>query len=184
MYMKVCEHLSKNMWRPRSFISTQSHWSSGSTVCFRRSIPGMHPHLQWNRVLLAMSRYISDPDVIRDPWSLATIGPLCCNPVTTLVSRPLLRLLLGEIGFVYPVMSMVVIGPSLPILRQRRWSLLYDVYWLNLMMVIVNRWQVSYNGYLNGIEIPEHSSGSEIAQYWSNNNWITHNKKRLMIMGQ
>jgi hypothetical protein len=32
------------------------------------------------------------------------------------VSRPLLRLLLGDIGFVYPVMSMVVIGPSLPIL--------------------------------------------------------------------
>jgi hypothetical protein len=39
---------------------------------------------------------------------------------------PLLRLLLGEIGFVYPMMSMVVIGPSLPILRQRQWSLLYD----------------------------------------------------------
>ncbi len=30
----------------------------------------------------------------------------------TEVSRPLLRLLLGDIGFVYPVMSMVVIGPS------------------------------------------------------------------------
>jgi hypothetical protein len=29
------------------------------------------------------------------------------------VSRPLLRLLLGDIGFVYPVMSMVVIGPFL-----------------------------------------------------------------------
>ncbi len=35
------------------------------------------------------------------------------------LSRPLLRLLLGDIGFVYPVMSMLVIGPSLPILRQR-----------------------------------------------------------------
>jgi hypothetical protein len=44
------------------------------------------------------------------------------------LSRPLLRLLLGDIGFVYPVMSMVVIGPSLPILRLRRWNLLYDVY--------------------------------------------------------
>jgi hypothetical protein len=31
-----------------------------------------------------------------------------------------LRLLLGDIGFVYPVMSMMVIGPSLSILRQRR----------------------------------------------------------------
>ncbi len=64
------------------------------------------------------------------------------------------------------LMSMVVKGPSL----------LYDVYWLDLMMVIVNRWQVLYNGYLNRIEIPEHSSGSEIAQYWSNNNRITHNE--------
>ncbi len=43
------------------------------------------------------------------------------------MSHPLLRLLLGDIGFVYPVMSMMVIGPSLPILRQRRWSLLYDL---------------------------------------------------------
>jgi hypothetical protein len=33
-----------------------------------------------------------------------------------------------NIGFVYPAMSMMVIGPSLPILRQNRWSLLYDVY--------------------------------------------------------
>jgi hypothetical protein len=49
--------------------------------------------------------------------------------LTSLVlSRPLLRLLLGDIGFVHPVISMVVIGPSLPILRRRRWSLLYDVY--------------------------------------------------------
>jgi hypothetical protein len=46
----------------------------------------------------------------------------------TSLSCPLLRLLLGDIGFVYRVMFMVVIGSSLPILRQRRWSLLYDVY--------------------------------------------------------
>ncbi len=52
-------------------------------------------------------------------------GTLCPKH---LMSRPLLRLLLGDIGFVYPVMSTVVIGPSLPILRQRQWSLLYDVY--------------------------------------------------------
>jgi hypothetical protein len=48
--------------------------------------------------------------------------------IAVLLSRPLLRLLLGDIDFVYPVMSMVVIGPLLPILRQRRWSLLYYVY--------------------------------------------------------
>ncbi len=35
---------------------------------------------------------------------------------------------LENIGFVYPAMSMMVIGPSPPILRQSRWSLLYDVY--------------------------------------------------------
>jgi hypothetical protein len=56
-----------------SYTSTQSHWSSGSTVCFPLGgaavrIPGMHPHLQWNQVLLlAMSRYI-DPNVIPDHW--------------------------------------------------------------------------------------------------------------------
>ncbi len=50
------------------------------------------------------------------------------DPFEGYMSRPLLRLLLGDIGFVYPVMSMMVIGPSLPILRQRRWSLMYDVY--------------------------------------------------------
>jgi hypothetical protein len=66
-----------------------------------------------------------------------------------------------SIDFVYPVMSMVVIGPLLPILRQRWWSLLYDVYWLDLMMVIVNRY--GYFAY-NGIEISEHGSGSEIAE--------------------
>jgi hypothetical protein len=56
-------------------------------------------------------------------------GPMVAmSRALSLLSRPLLRLLLGYIGFVYPVMSMVVIGPSLPILRQRQWSLLYDVY--------------------------------------------------------
>ncbi len=56
-------------------------------------------------------------------WSTA-----CICRAYSFVSRPLQRLLLGDIGFVYPVMSMVVIGPSLSIRRQRRWSLLYDVY--------------------------------------------------------
>jgi hypothetical protein len=52
--------------------NTQSHWSSGSTVCFPPGradvcVLGMHPHLQQNRVLLlAMSRYIGDPDPIPD----------------------------------------------------------------------------------------------------------------------
>jgi hypothetical protein len=46
------------------------------------------------------------------------------------MSRPLLQLLCGDIGFVYPAMSMVVLGPSLL--------------------------------HYNGIEIPEHSSGSEL----------------------
>jgi hypothetical protein len=50
--------------------NTQSHWSSGSTVCFpsRGSavcVPGMHPLSQWNRfLLLVLSCYTGDPDVI------------------------------------------------------------------------------------------------------------------------
>jgi hypothetical protein len=55
--------------------NTQSHWSSGSTIASCPEggggaavrIPGMHPHLQWNwALLLAMSRYIADPNVILD----------------------------------------------------------------------------------------------------------------------
>ncbi len=52
--------------------NTPSHWSSGSTVCFQPRrvavhIPGMNQHLQWNQVLLlAMSRYIGDLDMIPD----------------------------------------------------------------------------------------------------------------------
>ncbi len=40
--------------------NTQYHWSSGSTICLGAvvRIPGMHPHLLWNCVLLLeMSRY-------------------------------------------------------------------------------------------------------------------------------
>jgi hypothetical protein len=54
---------------------TQSHWSSGSTICFLPRgavvhVLGMHPHLQWNQVLLlAMSPFIDDLDVI---WSVAS----------------------------------------------------------------------------------------------------------------
>jgi hypothetical protein len=48
-----------------SHTTTQSHWSSGSTVCSpprgaMDCVPGMHPQLQWSRVLLlAMSCYMS-----------------------------------------------------------------------------------------------------------------------------
>jgi hypothetical protein len=51
---------------------TQSHWSSWSTICFpsRGSavhVPGMHPLSQGNRfLLLVLSRYSADPDVIPD----------------------------------------------------------------------------------------------------------------------
>ncbi len=63
-----------------SHITTQSHWSSGSTICFPlrgaavRAL-GVHPHF-WNwHLLLAMSRYIGDPNLILD--HRAMIGPLC-----------------------------------------------------------------------------------------------------------
>jgi hypothetical protein len=47
-----------------SHAATQSHWSSGSTVCFPPRprwkavcVPGMHPHFWIWDLLLAMSRY-------------------------------------------------------------------------------------------------------------------------------
>ncbi len=54
--------------------NAQSHWSSCSIVCSPPSgravhVPRIHPHLQWNQVLLlAMSCYIGDPEVIPDHW--------------------------------------------------------------------------------------------------------------------
>ncbi len=96
-------------------------------LCFWFNILCSYNSLCWSTVFM-FSRCFCCSTL----FSTVSNVPLC-------LSRPLLRLLLGDIGFVYPVMSMAVIGPSLPILRQRRWSLLYDVCWLDLMMVIVNR---------------------------------------------
>ncbi len=45
-----------------------------------------------------------------------------------IVSPTAVIVCMENIGFAYPAMSMMVIGPSLPILRQSQWSLLYDVY--------------------------------------------------------
>ncbi len=67
-----------------------------------------------------------------------------------------------------------------PILRQSRWSLLYDVYWLVLMMVtdeLDTWWQMTgTTGTWTGsrIEIPEHDSGSELLFFF----W-TMNKQRI-----
>ncbi len=48
-----------------------------------------------------------------------------------------------------------------PILRQSRWSLLCDVYWLEMMML--NTWTGTSGTWTGSrIEIPEHSSGSEL----------------------
>jgi hypothetical protein len=62
------------LWSPCiSHTTTQSHWSSGSTICFPLGwaairILGMHPHL-WNwDLLLTISRYIGDPD--HRPWKV------------------------------------------------------------------------------------------------------------------
>jgi hypothetical protein len=63
-YYKIVEALQVH-------TNTQSHWSSGSTIRFPPRgaavrIPGMHPHLQWNQVLLLdMSPFMGDPR--RDP---------------------------------------------------------------------------------------------------------------------
>jgi hypothetical protein len=66
------------------------------------------------------------------------------NPLsgTVIVSPSAVIVYMENIGFAYPAMSMMVIGPSLPILRQSRWSLLYDVYWLEVTML-----NNGYNGY-------------------------------------
>jgi hypothetical protein len=61
-----------------------------------------------------------------------------------------------NIGFIYPAMSMMVIGPSLPLLRQSRWSLLYDVYWLQMIML--------NNGYLNRYRVTGNCQ-------WDRNTW-------------
>jgi hypothetical protein len=58
-------------------IHTQSHWSSGSTLCFlswgtQVQLPGGYL-CETRIVLLELSRYISDPDLI-DPCGLAWVG--------------------------------------------------------------------------------------------------------------
>jgi hypothetical protein len=45
-----------------------------------------------------------------------------------IVSSTAVIVYMENFGFAYPAMSMMVIGPLLPILRQSRWSLLYVVY--------------------------------------------------------
>jgi hypothetical protein len=105
--------------QPHSY--TQSHWSSGSTICFLPRgavvhVPGMHPHLQWNWVLLlAMSPYIGDLDVI---WSLASspfsrcFTRLCANDVK---SRRLCCPSLGaSVGLAPPMWKDDVITHHLP----------------------------------------------------------------------
>ncbi len=67
------------LWSPGiTHTTTQSHWSSGSTIGFPPrgpavGAPGVHPQC-WNWDLqLVKSRYIGDPDIIPDHW---TKGPL------------------------------------------------------------------------------------------------------------
>jgi hypothetical protein len=62
---------------------------------------------------------------LEGPWGYMHLVRNIGGKLEDFLSRPLLKLLLRDIGFVYPVMSMMEIGPSLPILRQRGWSLLY-----------------------------------------------------------
>jgi hypothetical protein len=70
--INIMESIQIIMWRPCSF--SPIHISLVQWVnCLLPTwgevvhIPGMHPHSQWNRVLLfAMSRYIGDPDMIPD----------------------------------------------------------------------------------------------------------------------
>ncbi len=69
--------------------NTQSHWSSWSTVCFPPKgaavcLLGMHPHLQWNRILLlAMSRYSW---ISHKPWLSVFCVSVGCTGLSRLVS--------------------------------------------------------------------------------------------------
>jgi hypothetical protein len=56
------------------------------------------------------------------------LGYIFFTEVQIIVLPTAVMVYMENIGFVYPAISMMVIGPSLPILRQNRWSLLYDVY--------------------------------------------------------
>ncbi len=59
-----------------SHTTTQSHWSSGSTICFPPNgaavcdfaFQGCTHTSGTGILLLALSRYIGDPDVIPDHW--------------------------------------------------------------------------------------------------------------------
>jgi hypothetical protein len=80
--MKIFGALNDNIVEALQFYSnSQSHWSSGSTVCFpsrgQRFVSQGCTNSQWNRFLLLvlsypLSRYllihIGDPDVI-DHWT-------------------------------------------------------------------------------------------------------------------
>jgi hypothetical protein len=91
------------------------------------------------------------------------------------LSRPLLKIAMWRYWF---LISCYVYGGNrsfAPILRQSRWSLLYDVYWLVLMMVTDGLEQVQSGTWTGSrIEIPEHGSGSELLFFF----W-TMNKQRI-----
>ncbi len=90
--------------------NTQSHWSSGSTVCFLPRGPafpvkGMHPQLlrNWD-LLLVMSRYIGCPRC--DPWSPAAISLFARNLAMTLASDCL--------SHAFPSSILLLAGPPPP----------------------------------------------------------------------
>ncbi len=91
------------------------------------------------------------------------------------LSRPLLKIAMWRYWF---RLSHYVYGGNRsfdPILRQSQWSLLYDVYWLEVMMVTDELEQVQSGTWTGSrIEIPEHSSGSESLFFF----W-TMNKQRI-----
>jgi hypothetical protein len=97
-----------------------------------------------------------------------------------IMSRPLLKIAMWRYWF---RLSRYVYGGNrsfAPIIRQSRWSLMYDVYWLVLMMVKDELEQVQSGTWTGSrIEIPEHGSGSEL--FFSFDQW---KNKELMRMKQ
>jgi hypothetical protein len=94
---------------------------------------------------------------------------VCVTKIGTCYCLTLHKLSLENIGSAYPFYVYGGNRPLAPILRQRRCSLLYDVYWLAW-------WWLMFNGIkIPGIQFQNQKMNDEMVQYNNklNNNWIT-----------
>ncbi len=113
--------------------------------------PVHHHHLQVRRQEHHQWFFSSKTEIERKSWSSWKLSEILfvmlilqvviwryIRGSLEIVSPSAVIVYLENIGFVYPAMSMMANRSFAPILRQSRWSLLYDVYWLEMMML--NTW--------------------------------------------